>query len=165
MKSGKDIEKAYRGARPGMLAWLRDRVSEEEAEDIIHDVIVRALASPDVLEPVRDLAAWFWRSVRNALIDAWRSRSRKAVPADLDDIVDGAFASAQDGIEREEIVNALRSAIAALEPGQREVVLAQSLGGETYESLSRRTGLPIETLAARKRRALARLAENMKEFA
>jgi len=158
-----ELETVYRDERSRVLAWLATRVDREEAEDILQDVMTRAFANLDALEPVRDLVSWVWRGVRNGVIDAWRKRSRRrttASPVDeLDQLVDWAFPEVEDEYERQEMLEDLYLAIGSLPGDQREVIVAQSLRGESFASLSDRTGVSVETLSARKRRALVRLAE------
>lgn len=160
----------YHSERPRILSWLRSRVGDD-AEDLLQDVALRALANLDSLEPVRDLTAWLWRAVRNAAIDAWRKRKRRAAAGesdaderDFDEAIDEAWLSAEDEVEREELLGALSQAIDALPAEQREVVVAQAIEGETFAHLSERTGVAIETLAARKRYALAKLRSALADY-
>lgn len=165
MTEQKRIETAYRQSGPHLLAWLKIQVGDE-APDVLQDVLVRALANLDALEPVRDLAAWLWRAVRNRVIDRWRSRTSRATSAggDLDLLVDEAWGEVGDEVEEDELLEALGAAIEALPSAQREVIVAQGLNGETFASLSARTGVPIETLAARKRSALAKIRRDLEDF-
>ena len=55
------------------LAFLERRVSSREvAEDILQDAFVRGLARADQLRDRESVIAWFYRSLRNALIDHGR---------------------------------------------------------------------------------------------
>jgi RNA polymerase sigma-70 factor (ECF subfamily) len=55
------------------LAFLQRRVgSRDVAEDILQDAFVRGLARADQLRDQESVVAWFYRSLRNALIDYWR---------------------------------------------------------------------------------------------
>ena len=169
MKRSIALEVTYREERNKLLGWLSRRVGDEAAEDILHDVVVRAITNLDSLEPVRDFAAWLWASAKNAVIDAWRKRGRRAAAgeADLDDfdsVVDEVWRSVADESERAELLAALEVAVAALPRDQREVILAQVLCGETFKSIAERTGTSIETLAARKRYALAKLRASLEDF-
>jgi RNA polymerase sigma factor (sigma-70 family) len=170
MNKQERIETVYRESGPRLLAWLRSRVGDE-APDILQDVVARALANLDTLEAVRDLGAWVWRAVRNRVIDLWRSREVRGRvdddgegDGDLDDLVDDAWREAYDGVEEDELLEALDEAIGRLPPDQREVIVAQGLNGETFASISARTGVPVETLAARKRYALAKLRKALEDF-
>src|SRR5512138_2304294 len=102
------IEETYRAERNRLINWLARRVGNEAAEDILHDVVVRAITNFDSLEPVRDFAAWLWASAKNAVVDAWRKRGRRAAAgeADLEDfssVVDEAWRSVADESERDEL--------------------------------------------------------------
>ena len=169
MNKQERIETVFRESGPRLLAWLRSRVGDD-APDILQDVVVRALANLDTLEAVRDLGAWVWRAVRNRVIDLWRSREfRGRVGAedgegDLGDLVDDAWREAYDGVEEDELLEALEEAIDQLPPDQREVIVAQGLNGETFASISARTGVPVETLAARKRYALGKLRKALEDY-
>lgn len=170
MEAKRALIDTYRTERPRILSWLRGRVGDD-AEDLLQDVALRALANLDSLEPVRDLSAWLWRGVRNAAIDAWRKRRRRsaageadAVERDFDEAIDEAWRSAEDEVEREELLGALAAAIDALPAEQRQVVVAQAIEGETFAHLSTRTGIAPETLAARKRYALAKLRTALAEY-
>jgi RNA polymerase sigma factor (sigma-70 family) len=163
MKENDRLQALYVNERSVMLAWLACHVEGDEAEDILHDVMARAFGNLDALEPVRDIGAWLWRSLRNAVIDAWRSRKRRATDAtpsdELDLLVDRLFPGVEESLERQELVETLYEAIDSLPREQREVIIEQSLKGMTFKAISQRTLVPVETLSARKRRALVRLGE------
>src|SRR5512138_2305432 len=55
------------------LGFLERRVgSREEAEDILQEAFVRSLGRTDQLESAESATAWFYRVLRNALIDHYR---------------------------------------------------------------------------------------------
>ena len=57
------------------LAFLERRVgSREVAEDILQEAFVRGLARADQLRDEESAIAWFYRSLRNALVDHWRKK-------------------------------------------------------------------------------------------
>jgi len=58
------------------LAFLERRVgSRDVAEDILQDAFVRGLARAGQLRDRESVVAWFYRSLRNALVDHWRRTS------------------------------------------------------------------------------------------
>lgn len=58
------------------LSFVERRVgSREVAEDILQDAFVRGLTRVDQLRDRQSVIAWFYRALRNALVDHWR-RSR-----------------------------------------------------------------------------------------
>ena len=55
------------------LSFLERRVgSREVAEDILQDAFVRGLNRVDQLREQDSVIAWFYRALRNALVDHWR---------------------------------------------------------------------------------------------
>ena len=160
------LEATYMKERNRILRWMERRIGVEDAEDALHDVIVRSLVNLDAFEGVRDLSSWLWQGARNAVVDRWRKRGRRKQSADeFDDFIDTMLESAVDRLEREDLLSALARAIESLPEEQRAVIVAQGLSGETFQSISERTGTKIETLAARKRYALAKLRDSLDSYA
>jgi len=168
----RQLAETYMHERPRLIGWMQDRIGLEEAEDVLHDVMVRSLVNLDTLGGVRDLSAWLWHGVRNGVIDVWRKRARrtKAGEADLASIddfdlfIDTMMEGSEDRLEREELFALLASAIDSLPPEQREVITAQALGGEKFQDLSLRTGVSLDTLASRKRYALVALGTALSDY-
>lgn len=162
----KAIELAYRERRPSLLAWARRHAPDmETAEDVLQDAFIRALANADALSPVRDLAAWIFSAMRNRLVDLWRGEGarRRAGAVDLprailEEVAEEAGFDPQDQLQCNEMLAALDVAIEALPGPQRDVIRAQALGEVGFKELAATTGVPIDTLMARKRYAVRKLA-------
>ena len=57
------------------LAFLQKRVgSRADAEDILQDAFVRGLARAADIRDGERAVAWFYRLLRNAVVDHWRAR-------------------------------------------------------------------------------------------
>ena len=160
------IERTYRERRRGFLAWARRHAPDAEtAEDILQDAFIRALANANALSPVEDLAAWIFSVMRNRLIDLWRGEStrRRAGATNLpepvlEEVAAEAGLDPQHQLLRNEMHAALEVAIEALPASQREVIRAQALGEIGFKELAEATGVSIDTLMARKRYAIRKLA-------
>jgi RNA polymerase sigma factor (sigma-70 family) len=160
------IERTYRERRRGFLAWARRHAPDvDTAEDILQDAFIRALANADALSPVEDLAAWIFSVMRNRLIDLWRGQDarRRAGATDLpehvlEEVAAEAGLDPQDQLLLNEMHAALEVAIEALPAPQREVIRAQVLGEVAFKDLAAATGVSIDTLMARKRYAIRKLA-------
>jgi len=160
------VERTYRERRPSFLAWARRHAPDmETAEDILQDAFIRALANADALSPVRDLAAWVFAAMRNRLVDLWRGEGakRRAGAVDLpeavlEEVAAEAGLDPQDRLQQDEMLAALDVAIEALPGPQRDVIRAQALGEVGFKELAEATGVPIDTLMARKRYAIRKLA-------
>jgi RNA polymerase sigma factor (sigma-70 family) len=167
------VEEAYRKESAGLLARAK-RASRDilDAEDALQDAFVGALGNLGALAAVENIPGWLFASLRNRLIDLWRRRAtrRRAGETDvsfetLEEIAVAAGMSLEDSLAREALAEALAIALGALPREQREVVEAQALEGLSFRELSERTGESINTLMARKRRAVSRLASALRDWA
>jgi len=162
----KAIERTYRERGRGFLAWAKRHAPDAEtAEDILQDAFIRALANAYTLSPVEDLAAWIFSAMRNRLIDVWRGEgARQRAGATelservLEEVAAEAGLDPRNRLLRNEMLAALEVAIEALPAPQREVIRAQALGEAGFKELAEATGVSINTLMARKRYAVRKLA-------
>lgn len=170
--SSSDLERVYREKKGGLLSWAaKASRSMLDAEDLVQDAFAKALSDADELTDVDDLAAWLFTAVRNRVRDRWRrgkTRSR-AGEVDVSDEVVAEIVEAS-GLEPEglfaqaELMEALYAAIEELPEAQRVVIEAQVLDGFTFKDLAEMSGISPDTLAARKRYAVKRLSESLREW-
>lgn len=73
------------------MRFVTRRVTEPDlAEDIVHDVLVRALARQDALRDLEKLRPWLFQITRNAVADHFRARRPNVpLPDDLPAADDG----------------------------------------------------------------------------
>jgi RNA polymerase sigma factor (sigma-70 family) len=167
------VETVYREERRGLLARAaRSARSVQDAEDALQEAFAGALANLDSLALVENLPGWIFASLRNRLADLWRRSTRRrlagetAVAAEaLAEIAAATGLSPEDGAELAELSEALAEAIGALPPEQRFVIEGQALEGLGFRELSEQSGVPINTLMARKRYAIAKLARALQGWA
>lgn len=160
------IEKAYRERRGGFLAWAKRHAPDDaSAEYALQDAFIRALSNANALSVVEDVAGWIFSAMRNRLIDLWRREDthKRAGAVELSEetiveIVADAGFDPHDVLIRVELEEAIAVAVEALPKEQREVIQAQALDGTAFRELAERTGVSIDTLMSRKRRALHKLA-------
>jgi RNA polymerase sigma factor (sigma-70 family) len=138
-------------------AWIAD-TADRDAEDVVQDVIERVFEKADFTEPIADLSAYLYRSLRNKVIDLYRKPKRAAeLPEDLSDV---RFEASEE-MDREDAREALFEAIDDLPPAQREVLVATELEGRSFKELAAEWETPIGTLLARKHRAIHALRETL----
>ncbi len=168
----RDLEKTYREGKSSFLQLAR-RVASGfmDAEDVVHDAFVNALARADVAAPVTDYAAWIYAGIRNRLIDLWRRESVRREKGDMEvaqetlqEIVCATGLDPSDAVVQEELADALADAISSLPPQQREVIVAQVFDAVSFRELSERTGISMDTLAARKRAAVRSLGRALRDW-
>jgi len=139
--------------------------TRRQPRDALQDAFIRAISNASALSVIEDIAGWIFSTMRNRLIDLWRGEDvqRRAGAMDIaaetiEEIAAAAGANPQNLLERSELGEALEIAIKALPSEQRDVLRAQAIEGSSFRELAERTGISINTLMARKRRAVRKLA-------
>jgi RNA polymerase sigma factor (sigma-70 family) len=162
-----------------LLRFIRRRVqSDEDAEDILQDVFYQFARAESLLTPVENIYAWLYSIARNKIIDLWRKK--KEIPItdlckDGDNFTDNFLSNPVFGFitdfcptEREYIKNLFwerfEEVFDKLPQNQREVFKLTEFEGVTFKELSKRTGIPINTLLSRKHYALLSLRKNLSEM-
>ena len=171
-KTARGLEETYRKNRRAFLArasWAARR--GVEAEDVLHDVLLRLLADANPVDAVANLTAWIYRAIRNRLIDLWRQDERRdaagARKVSLDtvsEVISGAGYDPADLLLKKRLYEDLSEAIVALPEEQRSVIEAQVLEGLSFQELAERSGLPINTLMTRKRLAVKKLTMALRDW-
>ena len=154
------LDDAYRLAR-----WLTG--NRTDAEDVAQDACMRALASLETAA-VEQPRAWLLTIVRNTAF-SWMEKNRpKAVVLVGDSEVLDAVAAHRDSSPGPEEVliaaadeAALESAILALPPIFREVVVMRDINGMSYREIAAATGAPQGTVMSRLARARAQLVDKL----
>ena len=119
----------------------------------------------DRLDPSRDPAPWVFTVVANTLRDHWRSRHHRASTnqVDLDEasrtVLDENSAAPDQALEEQEIFDAIRTALASLSEGDREVILLADYERLTSAEIGEMLGATPEAIRQRHSRALDRLGK------
>lgn len=135
-----------------------------DAEDIVHDVLLKLLERSDAPAP-EYLTAYTYRSLKNRVTDLARTR-KPGVSIDdesesLLDILKDKGPTAAEQIMSEEGRTELFRALEALTDIERQVVIANELEGKTFKSLSEAWGIPLNTLLSHKSRAMKKLRNHL----
>src|SRR5712692_4325172 len=87
-----EIELLYRKHAAGLLTYVRMRItSEEDAEDLVVEVFVAAIAHATFAAlSEKEKQLWLWRVTRNKVIDAYR-RAKTRQNVTLEHVADGLF--------------------------------------------------------------------------
>jgi RNA polymerase sigma-70 factor (ECF subfamily) len=121
--------------------------SQEEADDVLSEVLVRVAGQGRRLGQVRNPRAYLFAAVRNTT-RSWARRLRRRAPEPP-----AAAAPVRDPDVRE--------AVLALPPEQREVVVLHIWGALTLAEIGALTRVSPNTAASRYRYALAKLRESL----
>ena len=138
--------------------FVRRRVADAHAaEDIAQDVMVKVPANLDSLAPDEHLAAWMFRTARNAIVDHYRARAvrQQTNVAEVE-------AVAGDDVREEarvtsELSGCLRRMVERLEEPYRRALVLADLEGLTQQELADRTGMSLSGAKSRVQRGRSQL--------
>jgi RNA polymerase sigma-70 factor, ECF subfamily len=155
------FRRAYAAHHDAMVvvAWrvLRDGGA---AEDVVQDVFLDLWTSPHSFDPQRgSLRSYLRMIVKSRALDRWRSRvvaigAAERAKAEVA-VGAGASDSAAEPVIRRETARAVREAIDALPPSQREAILLAYGTGLSTSEVATVTGTPLGTAKSRVRLGLA----------
>src|SRR4051812_31967992 len=142
--------------------FIRRRVPDpRDAEDVLQDVFYKLVEANRLLMPIDHVTGWLFRVARNRIIDLFRTRTPEFL--ELGDLLPSPDAGPEAHFARTLLLEALEQAIAGLPPDQRDVFIAHALEGRSFKELAAATGVGINTLLSRKRYAVLRLREQLRQ--
>jgi RNA polymerase sigma-70 factor, ECF subfamily len=155
--AGKELAIVYAQFRKRMLAFLNSKLSEPAvAEDLLHEVFLKALDALDRGARPDNLPAWLHGIAAHALSDHYRrNRRTEGLPDELAD------QGPERSLAEKEIAACLVPFINGLPPKYREVMQATVLEGRTGAALSRELGLSTSAIKSRAARGRAMLRESL----
>jgi len=143
------------------LAFVRRRVSDAAlAEDILQTCYLRAFEHRDDFEQDESAVSWFYRLLRNAVIDKYR-RSQSQEKA-LEALARELETSAQASPElHNEVCACLHAIIKDLKPEYSEALLAVDLGEQRVQDYAKQHDLSASNAGVRVHRARAALRKQL----
>jgi RNA polymerase sigma-70 factor (ECF subfamily) len=146
------------------LAFLERRVgSREVAEDILQDAFVRGLGRAGQLRDEQSVIAWFYRSLRNALIDYWRRSGSERRIFEGGDAVDAAAEEhAADPELMRAVCECVNALVDTLKPEYAEALRRVDLEGASVKDFAAEQGVTPNNASVRvfrARKALRRQVE------
>jgi RNA polymerase sigma factor (sigma-70 family) len=165
------LEKVYRSERSSLLGFIRSRTgSLEEAEDLLQDVFFQAIRAASVTEPIENVVGWLYTIARNKIIDRYR-RKRNTVSLQqeredvtLEELLTDSGIDIEKEVIRGAVMDSLIEALEELPPEQRDAFIQQAIEGRTFREISEQSGVPLNTLIARKRYAVQFLRKRLHDL-
>jgi len=170
-----DIAATVLRERSKLLGFIRGKVRDPtDAEDILQDVFHEFVEAYRLPEPIEQVSAWLYKVARNRIVDRFRKKKEVSVN-DMGDEFDGddeseyrldlVLPSADAGPEaqyaRHFLLCTLEKALSELPPDQRDVFVAHEIDGISFKEMASLSGLPVNTLLARKRYAVLQLRSEL----
>ena len=141
-----------------LLSFMRHRLNNpSEAEDLLHDLFLKAWAQGDNFCSVVNARAWLFEVARNILIDRGRrTRNEVTLPEDIPAIEPEFFAI--DGL-----ANCLPRVLSELSEEDREAIQRCDLEGMPQAVFAELKGLSLPGAKSRIQRARQRLRAQMSQ--
>ena len=151
-------EAVWRAARSELVRFVRPRVKDyASAEDIVHDVLVRAYSKRKELEQPGKLRAWLYQITRNALVDHYRNRDRDGFEVLSDDLPD--LEPEREWYADYDLVRCLKPFLDSLPQHYGDALRLAEIEGLTQQEVADRLGLSLSGAKSRVQRGRKILAE------
>ncbi len=160
-----EVEAARRAriaaARPELHRYCaRLTGSTFDGEDVVQDVIERALVSLDPTLPDAMVRPWLFKVAHNRAIDFLRASAMRAgePPEDLADIVDDDAIDPEDAVAHRQAMRMAIDRFVELPASQRSAVILKDVLGHTLAEIATTLDLSLVAVKAALHRGRARLA-------
>ncbi|HWA01059.1 MAG TPA: sigma-70 family RNA polymerase sigma factor [Caulobacterales bacterium] len=142
---------------PSLRAFARSLAhNPSQADDLVQDTLVKALANVDRFEPGTNLRAWLFTILRNHYYSQLRKAKREVEDAEGRLASRLAVRPEQDGsVDLEDF----KAAFQRLQPDHREVLTLVGASGCSYEEAAEICGCAVGTIKSRVNRARRKLTE------
>jgi RNA polymerase sigma factor (sigma-70 family) len=167
------ISETVERERPRLRNFIRRRVADRgDAEDILQEVFYEFVEAYRLMKPIEQVSGWLFRVARNRIIDLFRRRKPGSLsdPAGtgeegeallLEDLLPSPDAGPDAVFARQVLIEELENAVDELPEDQRHVFVAHEIEGRSFKELADETGVRLNTLIARKHRAVLQLRERL----
>jgi RNA polymerase sigma-70 factor (ECF subfamily) len=142
---------------PSLRAFARSLAhNAAQADDLVQDTLVKALANVDRFEPGTNLRAWLFTILRNHYYSQLRKSKREIEDVEGRHAARIAVRPEQDGsVDLEDF----KVAFAQLAPDHREVLTLVGASGCSYEEAASICGCAVGTIKSRVNRARRKLSD------
>ena len=153
------ITEAWERHETELRRFLRHRAgSDDEANDLLQEVFLRALRQANGLCGIDNRRAWLFHAARNLLIDRLRlAKDQVPLPDDL------AAEPEDSPVPVDGLAQCLPRVLRELSPQDREAITLCDIEGMTQQNYARRLGLSLPAAKSRVQRARVRLKAQLTE--
>ena len=150
-----------------LLNFIKQRVpTNEDAEDILQDVMYEFVNTFRVLKPVEQVASWLFTVARNRITDFYRKKRPDLLDdqtfsykddgetLSLSDMLPASDGSPESKMMNDLIMTNITESLKKLPKEQREVFIMHELEDKSFQEIAEITGANVNTLLSRKRYAV-----------
>lgn len=170
---GNNIVRIFQKYRVRLLAFIRNRISQGDAEDVLQDVFVSFLLASDTGDPINRVSSWLYQTTKNKIIDNNRKHTEERMSQiavqqggeiyfeDITETLTDETTPENDYL-RNLLEEELEAALSELPEKQRYVFEQTEFLGRTFKDLSEELDDPVATLISRKHYAVKYLRNRLK---
>lgn len=140
--------------------------SSEDAQDVVQDAFVKAFVKLETFQRSSAFYTWLYRIAFNTAM----SRQRRRRPTESVDLRQehgleplDPGAAPDDRLDREELAEQIRMALATLSDEHRTVLVLRDMDGCDYETMAKILEVPLGTVRSRLHRARMQLRDQLKK--
>jgi RNA polymerase sigma factor (sigma-70 family) len=159
---GSGIAQTLAQNREEFLEFLARRVgSRELAEELLQDAFVNGLAHAGSVRDEESAVAWFYRLLRNRLVDHYRAAARERARTESDETLAETASADEDRDLHNQVCACVGRTLDAVSPAYAAVLRAVDLEGEALEGFAHREGIGIGNARVRLHRARRSMRERL----
>jgi RNA polymerase sigma-70 factor (ECF subfamily) len=157
------FDELYARHAPRLFAFLRAQLpTAADAEEVLHEAMLRTLESPEVTFDRASFRTWLYRIARNAALNRVRSLGRRAHALERF-VPQPPQPPADDQLAHAEMLRALDVAVAKLPATLADLYRLRS-SGLSYEEMADVLDIPLGTLKSRMHQMVGALREELKPW-
>lgn len=159
-------------------AAMRMTRNAADAEDLVQETYLKAYRAFGSFQEGTNLKSWLYKILTNTFINSYRSRRRRPIETDLDDVeelylyrrlggLEGAAAgrSAEDLVLEQFSEAEVKAAVESLPDPFRLVVVLSDVEGFSYKEIAEILDIPMGTVMSRLHRGRRALQKTLHSFA
>ena len=137
--------------------FARKRVADPElAADVVQDSLLKAMKSAETLREDENVVAWFYRILRNSIIDLYRRRATQAKAME-------ELALLPSGEDHAALCRCLEGLMETLKPEYAEVIREVDLKDRSLSEVAKEIKATTNNLTVRLHRARNQLRERLEQ--
>jgi RNA polymerase sigma factor (sigma-70 family) len=174
LEQDRQISEVVEREQPRLRNFIHRRVADpRDAEDILQEVFYELVEANRLLMPIEHVTGWLFRVARNRITDLFRKKKPESFSdaatedesgelLQIEDMLPSPEAGPEALYARTVLLDELAFALDELPEEQREVFVAHEIEGRSFKEMSADSGVSVNTLLSRKRRAVLHLRERLK---
>ena len=171
------IDEVYKVERRRLLGYIRNKISDSlDAEDILQDVFYQLTIGFQDIKQIEQLTAWLYRVADNRITDLFRKKKPVPFsriepekddedgPISLEDILPALGTSPEEEELKRLIWETIEKTLSELPEKQSSIFIAHEFDEVSFNEISKKTGIGVNTLISRKRYAVLALRESLNDL-